>query len=122
MPGVAQIELRDLLEAARGVEARGQFVGKRLVVDKAIGAGRADGLFVQVHGITLAAVEAGHLRPEQCTSVLEVFWAMLRPHPEQPIVCSQRFDVLLPFAGGGKVEQCCMGKPGIKMIFSRFEL
>jgi hypothetical protein len=40
--GVAQIELRDLLEAARRVEACGQFVGKRLVVDKAIGAGRAD--------------------------------------------------------------------------------
>src|SRR6202040_3616654 len=57
-----QIHSRDLLEAARCVEARGQFVGERLVVDKAVGAGRTNGLFVEAHRLDIAAVDAGDLR------------------------------------------------------------
>src|ERR1700694_4285391 len=45
--GVLQIHTGDLLEATRRVEAGGQFIGERLVVDKAVCASRADGLFVE---------------------------------------------------------------------------
>ena len=43
---VPQIHMGELFEATRRVEARGQFVGERLVVDEAVCLGRADGLFV----------------------------------------------------------------------------
>src|ERR1700730_3875569 len=60
-----QIHARDLLEAAARVKARGQFVSERLVVDKAVGAGRADGLFVEAHRLDIAAVDAGDFRSHQ---------------------------------------------------------
>jgi len=47
---------------------------------------------------------------------------MLRPGLDLTTVCGQRFAMLVPFAGDGKVERCCMGKPCIKVILSRFEL
>jgi hypothetical protein len=55
------INTREILETARRVEARGQFVGERLVVNKCVSAGRADRLLVEVHGVERAAFEAGDL-------------------------------------------------------------
>ena len=57
--------MRDLLEATRCIEARGQFVGEGLVVDKAVCASRKDGSFVKVHGIERAAIDPGDLRPDE---------------------------------------------------------
>src|SRR5215469_9438236 len=45
-PGISEVEMRDLLEAARRVKTRGQLIGERLVVKKAVGPCRADGLFI----------------------------------------------------------------------------
>ena len=45
--GIPQIAMRDLLEAARRIEACGKLVGERLVVHEAVVAGGADGLFVE---------------------------------------------------------------------------
>ena len=53
VPRVPQIGMGDRLEAARCVEAGSQFIGERLIVNKAVGAGRADGLFVEALGIEL---------------------------------------------------------------------
>src|SRR5207245_1337956 len=50
-----QIHSRDLLEAARRVEARRQFAGERLVVDEAVGGSRADGRLVEAHPRAVAA-------------------------------------------------------------------
>ena len=74
--------MRDFLEAARRVEARGELVGERLVVDKAVCAGRADGLFVEALGIELAAFDPGDLRADQRGAVLEILRAILRPDLE----------------------------------------
>src|SRR5271168_1702429 len=49
--GVLQIHTGDLLESTRRVEAGGEFVGECLMVNKAVGAGRADGLFVEAHRV-----------------------------------------------------------------------
>src|SRR3984893_4405123 len=89
-----QVEVRNLLEAARRVEARRQFVGERLVVDKAVGAGRADGLFVEAHRLNIAAVDAGNLRPDQCGAVLEILRAIRRPDLELSVVSDQGLDML----------------------------
>ena len=89
VPGVSQIEVRDLLEAARGVKARRQLVGERLVVDKAVCLRRTDGLFVKVHGIERAAINPGNLRTNQRGAVLEVFRASRRPDLELSVVRGQ---------------------------------
>ena len=90
--GVPQIHMGNLLEATRRVEARGEFVGERLVVDKAVGAGRADGLFVEPLGIELAAFDAGDLRADQRGAVLEILRAILGPDLELSVVGGQCLD------------------------------
>src|SRR5947208_9611879 len=62
LPGVSQVEMRDLLEAPGSVEARGEFIGERLILDKAVRVCGADGLFVKMLGIELAALDACDLR------------------------------------------------------------
>src|SRR5882762_9082480 len=74
--GVSQVELRDLLEAPARVEARREFIGERLNVQKAVGAGRADGLFVKAHRLNLAAFNARDLGGYERRTTLEIFRAM----------------------------------------------
>ena len=76
---MAQVDIRELVEPARPVEARGHFVGDRFVVDKAIGASRADGQFVKAHRVMLAALDTSNLRGYQCGAVLKILRAVLRP-------------------------------------------
>ena len=48
--------MRDLLETTCRVEARGEFVAERLIVDKAVCVRRANGLFIKMLGIELGPV------------------------------------------------------------------
>ena len=107
--------MRDLLEAARRVEARGQFVGERLVVDKAVCAGRADGLFVEPLGVELAAFDACDLRADQRGAVLEILRAVLRPDLELPVVGGQSLEMLLPLVGGCGIAGCRAGQRAIEV-------
>jgi hypothetical protein len=75
---VSQVEKREPAEAARCVEARGDFVGERLVMDEAAPAGRPDGLLVKVHGIERATFDAGDLRPD---AVGKIFGAVVSQCP-----------------------------------------
>src|SRR5260221_14374444 len=59
--GVLQIHAGNLLEAPRRVEAGSEFIGERLIVNKAVVAGRGDGLVVEALGIKLPGFEASHL-------------------------------------------------------------
>src|SRR5258707_2321633 len=77
--GVLQIHSRDLLEATRRVEARGQFIGERLIVNKAVCASRADGLFVEALGIKLPAFDPRYLGADQRGAIFEVLRAIVRP-------------------------------------------
>ena len=49
--------MRDLLKTTCRVEARGEFVGKRLILYKAVRAPGADGLFVETLGIKVLAFD-----------------------------------------------------------------
>src|SRR5712675_2282775 len=80
VPGVSQVELRDLLEAPCRVEARSEFIGQRLIVEKTVGAGRTDGLFVKAHRLNLAAFNARDLGGYERRTTLEIFRAMRCPH------------------------------------------
>src|ERR1700674_2382113 len=77
--GIAQVDVCELGEPAARVAARGHFVADRFVVDKAIGASRADGQFVKAHRVMLAALDTSNLRGYQCGAVLKILRAVLRP-------------------------------------------
>ena len=80
--GVLQIHAGNLLEATRRVEAGSEFIGERLIVNKAVGAGRADGLFVEALGIELPAFDPRNLGADQRGAVLEIVRAIRRPELE----------------------------------------
>jgi hypothetical protein len=97
--GVLQIHAGNLLEAMRRIEAGSDFIGERLIVNKAVGAGRADGLFVEVLGIERPDFEASDLGGDQRRTVREILRAVLRPHLELLVMGGQRFQMAGPFAG-----------------------
>src|ERR1700726_3064171 len=76
---VTQIHASKLFKPTPRVEARGQFISERLVVGRAVRAGRADSLFVEVHGRAIAAFHPGDLGADQRCTVLEVFRTVLSP-------------------------------------------
>ena len=78
-----------LLKATRHVEARGNLVGKRLIVDKPVCVCRANGLFVKTLRVELAAFDACDLRAYQRFAVFEILRAMLRPVSELAMVNCQ---------------------------------
>ncbi len=93
VPGVVQIHVRTFLKTTCRVEAAGEFVGERLVVDKVICAGRADRLLVEAHRVEVAAFNSRDLGGDKCRSVGEVLGAVLRPHVELHAVGGQRLQM-----------------------------
>src|SRR6266404_7787363 len=105
-----QIHTRKLFETARRVKARGQFVSERLIVNKAICAGRADRLLVETLSIELAAFYSRDLCAEQCDTVLEVLRAVPRPNVELVVVGFQGLEMLLFLIGRREIPGCRVGK------------
>ena len=91
-------------------------------MNKAIGAGRADGLFVEALGIELAALQAGDLGADQRGAVLEILRAILRPDLELLVMRSQSLQVLLPLAGRRGIAGRGLGQRAVKVILRRFEI
>ena len=81
--------MRDLVEATRRVESRGEFIGECLIVDKAVCMRRPDGLFVEMLGIELAAFDASDLCADQCGAVLEILRTIRRPDFELSVMGGQ---------------------------------
>src|SRR5712672_2407537 len=108
--GLLQIHTGDLLEPPGGVEAGSKFIGERLIVNKAVVAGRADGLLVEVLCVELPAFEASNLGADQRGAVLEIVQAILCPDFELSVMGSQSRDVLLALVGRGGVADCRAGK------------
>src|SRR5262249_15328632 len=71
-PRVSQIVMRNLLEAARRVEAGSQLAGARLVVDKAVSACRHYGALVKVHSLKGTPLDPGKLCSDQRCTILEI--------------------------------------------------
>src|SRR6266404_1879264 len=92
--GVLQIHTANLLEATRRIEAGGEFIGERLIVNKAVCAGRANGLLVEVHRVNIAAVDASNLGADQRGASFEIVRAILRPYFELPVEGGQSLDML----------------------------
>ena len=98
---LSQINVREIFETARLVEARGQFVGDRLILDEAVGARRADGLFVQTLCVDLAALEASDLRADQRRPILNILGAEGRPCLKLAIVFEHSLEISRTPIGDG---------------------
>src|SRR5262249_33995422 len=120
--GVAQVERRDLLKAARCVKARGQFVGQRFVVNELLLMGGADGPLIQTFRIQLPAFEAGDLRPDQRSTVLEILQTILRPSFEPPVMRRQCLQVPSPLRGGRLIAECGPRERSVKGVVYQFEI
>src|SRR5258705_13144582 len=107
--GLLQIHTGDLLEPPGGVEAGSKFIGERLIVNKAVVAGRADGLLVEVLGVELPAFEARNLGADQRAAGLEIVQAILCSYFALSGMVSQSRAVLLALGGRGNVPKCRAG-------------
>src|SRR5260370_7704878 len=77
--------MRDLLEPMRSVEARGEFVGESLVVNKAVCACRADGLLVKMLGVKYAALDTGDLCADKRSAAFEILRPLYCPALDLPL-------------------------------------
>src|ERR1700733_8160639 len=118
---MAQVDIRELVEPARPVEARSHFVGDRFVVDEAIVTRRTDRLLVQVLGIEHPAFEAGEFGADQRGAVFEILRAVVRTDLQLPVMRSQSVEVVLPLDGGCRVATAGPDQCVVKVIFSFLE-
>ena len=103
------------IETARRVEARSQFVSQRLVLDKTVCAGRADGVFVQAHRFEVATFDARDLCSHRRCTVFEILRAVLRPNFKLLVVSCQSLEMLLFFSGRRAIPGCSVGKRAIEV-------
>ncbi len=108
--------MRKLLEAARRVKARRKLVGERLVVNEAVRASRADGLFVEPLGVELAAFETRDLGGDQRRPVREVLRTVVRPLLQQAIVDCQCLQVPCLFRHGCCITHRGACERGVEMV------
>src|SRR5215471_15445253 len=92
--GFPKIQVRELLESARHVEAASEFVGERFVVDKAVCLGRVDRLLVETLGIQHATFQSGDLSTDKGGAVLEIFGAVFRPDSDLFVMRGQSLQML----------------------------
>ena len=91
-------------------------------MDKAVCAGRADGLFVQTFSIKVAALQAGELGADQRGAVLEVLGAIYCPSPKVIVVSTDDLFVLMFFACGRTVTIGRVRQRTVKVKFGACEL
>jgi hypothetical protein len=117
VPSVAQIGVPNLLETACQVEARGELVSKRLVVDKTIRMRRANRLLVEMLSSQFAAFYSRDFCAYQRGTVFEVFRTILCPDLESLVVLNKGIQVLPAILGSSRVPRCRSGKRTVKVIF-----
>src|SRR5690349_17773817 len=111
----------DRFKTTRRVEVRGQLVGERLIVDKAVCAGRAEGLFVEALGIEFAALNARNLRTDQRGAVREIIRTIFCPYFQLSLVRGQSLEMLMSLVGRCRVPGCGAGQRAVKVIFRGFK-
>ena len=86
----------DRIETACRVEARGEFIRERLIVDKIVRVRRPDRRFVELLRVENSALDSRDFRADQRGSIFEVCRAMLGPYLELPVVVDQGGKMPLP--------------------------
>src|SRR5262249_32307779 len=121
IPGFEHIRVCELLETTCCVESRGELVGDRLIIDKAVVVRRADGLFVELLGLEHVAFDPGNLRAYQRGTVFKVLRAMLRPYLLLLLVSSERREMPLSRVVRCRVNGRSSRECTVKMILGIFQ-
>src|SRR5262245_46781581 len=114
IPSFPQVRVRDRIEATCQVKARGELVIERLIVNKAVCVGRADGLLVEMLSIELAAFYSCDLSAYQRGTVFEVLRTILRACFELSVVGRQSLEMPLVLVGERGIAAGRAGKPTIE--------
>ena len=110
-----------LLESARRVEAPSKLVGERFIVDKAVCAGRADGLFVELLRVERAALQTGDFRPYQDRAIVKVLRAALGPGVKPSVMGNDGVQELCRLRGRCGFTARGAGKRTVEVIFGKLE-
>ena len=78
------------------MEARGEFVGDSLIVNKPVCTCRSGGLLVELLGVKYAALDTCDLCADKRSAVFEILRASHCPDLELPVVTGQSLQMLLP--------------------------
>src|ERR1700751_5837820 len=120
MPGVSHVRMGDRFKTTRRVKSRGQFVGERLIMGKAVSMGRADGLFVEALGIEFASFDPGDLGADERGAIFKILRAIFCPYFQLSVVRGQSLEMLLSSAGCGGIARCGPGERAVEVIFRSF--
>ena len=115
-PGVAQVEIGDLVEPSASIEFGSPFAGNRLIPDEAVVTRRTDRLFIETHRVDIAALEARNLRPYESGAIFEMLRATLRPGLQLPVMVSQSVEVRLSLLGSCGIATGGFGQRTVKAI------
>src|ERR1700745_3189653 len=121
MPGVSHVRMGDRFKTTGRVKSRGQFVGERLIMDKAVGLGRSDGLFVEALGIEFAAFDPGDLGADQRGAIFEILRAIFCPYFQLSVVRGQSLEMLPSPATRCGIAGCGPRERAVEMIFRSFK-
>src|ERR1700726_202743 len=102
-PRLPQIRAGERIEAARRVEPRGYLMGQALVLDEALLAGRADGLFVEALGVQFPRFQTREFGANQCRPVCERCRTIVCPDRYLLKMRYQRFQMPWPLPGVGRI-------------------
>ena len=90
-------------------------------MDKAVRAGRANGLFVETFGVELAPLKTRNLGADQRGTVLKIFRAVLGPGPELAKVGGQCLQVLGTFRRGCRIAERRSRQRSVEMVLCQLE-
>src|ERR1700692_4324806 len=121
VPGVAQIEVRNLLEAACRIELRRQFVGEALVLDRAVLTRLVNCPLVRAHGVEISIFDPGDFGLDQGGRTREGLGNALHPLAKlAPVLLDARkpLAALARLSGGERGER----ESRIEMIVQELDL
>src|ERR1700739_877419 len=121
MPCISQVRMGDRFKTTGRIESRGQLVGDRLIVDKAVSTGRANGLFVEALGIEFASFDPGDLGADERGTIFKILRAIFCPYFQLSVVRGQSLEMLLSSAGCGGIAGCGPGERAVEVIFRSFK-
>ena len=113
---VAEVGIAVLLKATVQIEATGQLVGERLVLDEAVLPRRADGLLVETHGLQILAVDTRHFGRQQGVAILEVRRTMVRPPPMPAQLLAEGLPERVLPGGGRPWIECGQRQATVEMV------
>src|SRR5580658_9212841 len=121
IPGFVQIRICKRLETTSCVEARGDLVGYRFIVNESVCVRRANGFFVKAFGLDNAAFYSRDFSTHECGTVFKIVWAILRPNYQLPMTSSESLEMVSLLIRRGRIPRRSVGERAIEVKNSRFK-